>query len=130
MFQAKKQVSKSGIYDEPTMLVGEQGKNFPELVVSGKAMKSIDPKLKKDFMNEVARVEGFEKGFYPQLVMDSKTSDEVMKKILNALEKNTEALEKLERNGVRGVFEKNARTGKDLEEMQKEYRRLIEKNKH
>ncbi|EKB56620.1 phage tail tape measure protein [Bergeyella zoohelcum] len=130
MFQAKKQVSKSGIYDEPTMLVGEQGKNFPELVVSGKAMKRIDPKLKKDFMNEVARVEGFEKGFYPQLVMDSKTSDEVMKKILNALEKNTEALEKLERNGVRGVFEKNARTGKDLEEMQKEYRRLIEKNKH
>lgn len=129
LFHAKKRQSKSGIYDEPTMLVGEQGKNFPELVVSGRAMKRIDPKLKNQFMNEVARVEGFQNGVYPTPNVPQ-YQDEAMQKIIHLLGLNIEVLQRLEQNGVRGVFEKSARTGKDLEEMQKEYQRLVNKNKH
>ncbi|MHA3046481.1 phage tail tape measure protein [Riemerella anatipestifer] len=127
LFRAKKTESKSGIYDEPTMLVGEQGKNFPELVVSGRAMKRIDPKLKNDFMREVYRVEGFENGKYPQLPHNTPDYTE---EILSLLKRNTQILEKIEREGVRGVFEKSARMGKELEDMQKDYRRIVEKNKH
>lgn len=128
LFNARKRQSRSGIYDEPTMLVGEQGKNFPELVVSGRAMKRIDPQIQRQFMNEVARVEGFEKGLYPTPVVPQ--NDEVMNKIITLLNANIEVLNRLEQNGVRGVFEKSARMGKDLEEMQKEYRRIVDKNKH
>ncbi|MDD1550143.1 phage tail tape measure protein [Riemerella anatipestifer] len=127
LFRAKKTESKSGIYDKPTMLVGEQGKNFPELVVSGRAMKRIDPKLKNDFMREVYRVEGFENGKYPQLPHNTPDYTE---EILSLLKRNTQILEKIEREGVRGVFEKSARMGKELEDMQKDYRRIVEKNKH
>ncbi|MDY3401173.1 phage tail tape measure protein [Riemerella anatipestifer] len=127
LFRAKKTESKSGIYDEPTMLVGEQGKNFPELVVSGRAMKRIDPKLKNDFMREVYRVEGFENGKYPQLPHNT---PDYTAEILSLLQRNTQILEKIEREGVRGVFEKSARMGKELEDMQKDYRRIVEKNKH
>ncbi|MEJ8598983.1 phage tail tape measure protein [Riemerella anatipestifer] len=127
LFRAKKTESKSGIYDEPTMLVGEQGKNFPELVVSGRAMKRIDPKLKNDFMREVYRVEGFENGKYPQL---PNNTPDYTAEILSLLQRNTQILEKIEREGVRGVFEKSARMGKELEDMQKDYRRIVEKNKH
>ncbi|MDY3327335.1 hypothetical protein PG299_05845 [Riemerella anatipestifer] len=109
------------------MLVGEQGKNFPELVVSGRAMKRIDPKLKNDFMREVYRVEGFENGKYPQLPHNT---PDYTAEILSLLQRNTQILEKIEREGVRGVFEKSARMGKELEDMQKDYRRIVEKNKH
>ncbi|SSZ46511.1 phage tail tape measure protein [Bergeyella zoohelcum] len=129
LFNAKKKESTSGIYNEPTILVGEQGRNFPELVVSGKAMKRIDPKLKKEFMQEVYRAEGFENGLYPT-PQNNIEKDEMMIKLISLLERNNAFLENLERTGVRGVFEKTARTGKVLEEMQKEYRRLVEKNKH
>ena len=128
LFHARRRESRSGLYDEPTMLVGEQGKNFPELVVSGRAMKRIDSKIQQDFMQEVARVEGFERGFYPNV--ERREDDGMMLKMMSLIERNIAVIERLEERGVRGVFEKNARTGKDLEEMQKEYRRILEKNKH
>lgn len=129
LFNARKRESRSGIYDEPTMLVGEQGKNFPELVVSGRAMKRIDPKIQNEFMSEVARVEGFENGLYPT-TKTSSGNDEMMIRLMEIIQRNTETMERLEQNGVRGVFEKSARVGKDLEDMQKEYKRLIDKNRH
>lgn len=127
LFRARKKESRSGIYDEPTMLVGEQGKNFPELVVSGKAMKRIDPKIQRDFMQEVYRAEGFEKGKYPA---PEETSRDYTNEIISLLSRTTQVLERIEQYGVRGVFEKSARTGKDIEEMRKDYKRLVEKNKH
>lgn len=129
LFSAKRKTSSSGIYNEPTMLVGEQGKNFPELVVSGRALKRIDPKLKSDFMNEVYRAEGFENGLYPAPTPYN-NNDELMRRIITLLDRNNTFLENLEKYGVRGVFEKSARTGKDIVDMEKEYRRLFEKNKH
>lgn len=129
LFSAKRKTSSSGIYDEPTMLVGEQGKNFPELVVSGRALKRIDPRLKSDFMNEVYRAEGFENGLYPAPTPYN-NNDELMRRIITLLDRNNTFLENLEKYGVRGVFEKSARTGKDIVDMEKEYRRLFEKNKH
>lgn len=128
LFNARKRESRSGIYNEPTMLVGEQGKNFPELVVSGRAMKRIDPKIQNEFMSEVARVEGFENGLYPKTTPQG--NDDLMIRMMEIIQKNTETMERLEQNGVRGVFEKSARVGKDLEDMQKEYNRLVDKNRH
>lgn len=129
LFNARKKQSRSGIYDEPTMLVGEQGKNFPELVVSGRAMKRIDPKLKNDFMNEVARVEGFEKGLYPT-PPDNTKSDDVMRQLVGLISENIVILNEIKQNGITAYIDKTARNGKDMREMIKEYERILNKNKH
>lgn len=129
LFNARRRKSKTGIYDEPTMLVGEAGATMPELVVSGKTMKRIDPNIQKMYMEEIRRVEGFEKGLYPTSG-NSSGSDEMLMKALDVISANTEVMTYLKNNGVTGRFEKSARTGKDLEDMREDYITLRNKNKH
>ena len=128
-FNARRQTSKSGIYSEPTMLVGEQGKNFPELVVSGSTMKRIDPKIQRVYMNEVARVEGFEKGLYPAQSSGG-GNDEILMMAVQALNRNSAIMEKIEDRGIQAKIEKSARNGKDISEMTKDYENLYNKNKY
>ncbi|WP_315056230.1 phage tail tape measure protein [Chryseobacterium indoltheticum] len=129
LFKARKRQSKTGIYDEPTMLVGEAGPTMPELVVSGKTMKKIDPNIQKMYMEEIRRVEGFENGLYPKQTVSS-GNDEMLIKAMEVIKDNTEIMTYLRDYGVRGVFEKSARTGKDIVDMQDEYKNLRNKNKH
>ncbi|MHA7822457.1 phage tail tape measure protein [Chryseobacterium arthrosphaerae] len=129
LFNARKRKSKTGIYDEPTMLVGEAGASMPELVVSGKTMQKIDPVIQRTYMNEIKRIEGFEDGLYPQNVSSS-GSDELLIKALDLIKENTEVMVYLKTYGVKGFFVKDARTGKDIYEMQDDYLTLKNKNKH
>ncbi|WP_123879959.1 phage tail tape measure protein [Chryseobacterium carnipullorum] len=129
LFNARRRSSRTGVYDEPTLLVGEAGPTMPELVVSGKTMKKIDPNIQKMYMEEIRRVEGFENGLYPKQTVSS-GSDEMLIKALEIIRDNTEVMIYLKNNGVRGVFEKSARTGKDIKDMTNEYDNLLTKNRH
>ena len=130
MFNARKKTAKSGLYDEPTMLVGEQGKNFPELVVAGGTMKRIDPNIQRAYMQEIARVEGFQNGLYPQTANTGAANDEIMLRIITLLNKNIEVLQKLEDNGITAYIDKTARNGKEIQDMIKDYNNIRNKNKH
>ncbi|PWN67588.1 phage tail tape measure protein [Chryseobacterium oncorhynchi] len=129
LFNARRRASKTGIYDEPTMLVGEAGASMPELVVSGKTMQKIDPAIQRTYMNEIKRVEGFEEGLYPAQARSS-GNDELLIQAIEIIKANTEIMIDLKENGVKGYFLKNARTGKDVHEMTEEYLTLTNKNKH
>lgn len=59
--------SRSGIVNKPTVfLAGEGGKNFPEMIIDGKTLTRMKPDVKEAMYQEVARVNGFEKGYYPR----------------------------------------------------------------
>lgn len=129
LFNARRKTSKTGIYNEPTMLVGEAGATMPELVVSGKTMKRIDPNIQKMYMNEIRRVEGFENGLLPTQ-SSSAGNDDMLIKAMDIIKENTEVMNNLRKNGVKGYFVKSARFGKDVKDATNEYDNLINKNKH
>ncbi|MGL6039215.1 MAG: phage tail tape measure protein, partial [Soonwooa sp.] len=133
LFRARKRKSQTGMYNEATMLVGEQGRNFPELVVAGEDLKRVDPNITNMFMRDIQRVRGFEKGLYPDIStapIKSNNNDEVMLKILHALELNNETMQDIKRTGLRANIEKTAQNGKSIEEMIEDYNNIKNRNKH
>lgn len=128
MFNARHQPLSSGIYDQPTVLVGEAGKNFPELVIDGRTMKRINPRVMNEMNQEIARVNGFEDGMYPNAAGNG--TDPIVYEVLEYLKKNNELLESLQRDGVVGVFDRGPETGKVFRDSIKSYEDLRNKNKH
>ncbi|HFK5518815.1 phage tail tape measure protein [Elizabethkingia anophelis] len=131
MFRARRKRSETGIYDEPTMLVGEAGKSFPELVVSGTDLQRVDPEITNMFMKDIARVKGYEQGLYPNMPPSSSSNREDLDlKLLEAINKYTDTMDKIQKYGISAKIEKNAQNGKESYEMQNEYLDLVNKNKH
>ena len=67
-----------------------------------------------------------EKGLYPDISTaptKSNNNDEVMLKILHALELNNETMQDIKRTGLRANIEKSAQNGKSIEEMIEDYNR-------
>lgn len=107
--------SRSGLVDKPTVfLAGEGGKNFPELIINGNDLKQLDPTLTKTLYSELARIKGFENGYYPrpESAPDA-PNDELKPLMLAALIKNNELLEALNENGVIAYM------SKDLDQIKK-----------
>lgn len=129
LFNARRKRSATGIYNEPTMLVGEGGASMPELVVSGKALKRINPTIQRQYMQEISRVEGFENGLYPK-TSTSSGNDEIMIEMMALIRTNIDVLNEIKLYGIKAYFEKTARNGKDIDEMRQEYLDLKNKNKH
>ncbi|MDV2459764.1 phage tail tape measure protein [Elizabethkingia anophelis] len=131
MFRARRKRSETGIYDEPTMLVGEAGKNFPELVVSGTDLQRVDPEITNMFMKDIARVKGYEQGLYPNIPQSSSSNREDLDlKLLEAINKYTDTMDKIQKYGIMAKIEKNAENGKASIEMQDEYLDIVNRNKH
>lgn len=132
VFSAKRKRSKSGVYAEPTLLVGEAGASMPELVVSGRDLKRIDPDITRMFMQDIARVRGAEKGLYPvnNTIIPSSNNDEVMLKMMILLDENTKVMREIKDYGIKAFIDKSARNGKELKETIKSYDDLNNKNKH
>lgn len=131
MFRARRKRSETGIYDEPTMLVGEAGKSFPELVVSGTDLQRVDPEITNMFMKDIARVKGYEQGLYPNMPPSSSSNREDLDlKLLEAINKYTDTMDKIQKYGISAKIEKNAQNGKESYEMQNEYLDLVNRNKH
>ena len=131
MFRARRRKATTGIYDEPTMLVGEAGKSFPELVVSGQDLQRVDPDITNMFMKDIARVRGYEKGLYPNMPQSSSSDkNEMDYKLQIAINRYSDIMENLQKYGIIAKIEKNAQNGKEVHEMSKEYLDLINRNKH
>lgn len=130
IFSARKRRSRSGIYSEPTLLVGEAGASMPELVVSGRDLQRIDPEITRQFMRDIDRVRGYENGMYPTAPITSSGNDEMTIRMMAILKENTAVMQKLMEHVPVVVFEKNARNGKELVETTNLFTDLDKKNKH
>lgn len=63
--------SRSGMVNKPTLfLAGEGGKKFPEMIIDGNTLTRMKPDVKDAMYHEVARINGFEKGYYPSSTND------------------------------------------------------------
>lgn len=57
--------SRSGIVDQPTMfLAGEQGKEAPEMIISGKDYAKMAPDFKEALSRQLGLIRGYENGLY------------------------------------------------------------------
>lgn len=130
LFNAKKTKSQSGIYNEPTLLVGEGGYDMPELVVSGKAMKRIDPILKRQFTQEVYRAEGFEKGLYPDKNTNNNDNIDYSLMIVEALNRYSDVMENIKKYGIEAYFSKTQQNGKEMQEILDLFNKRIKNTKH
>ncbi|MCB0448166.1 MAG: hypothetical protein KDD03_11790, partial [Gelidibacter sp.] len=119
--------SRSGLVDKPTVfLAGEGGKNFPEMIIDGNSYKQMSPMVKEALNYEIARIKGFQNGYYqnqtqqPEFKATNNTSaTDIM--LVEALNRNSEILEKLEANGVTAFMDKEMRNIKKLRD---EFQRL------
>jgi len=101
--------SRTGIVDEPTLfLAGEQGKDAPE-----------------SLHREVARVKGYQDGFYPTSTKPQDFSNEnttnensniPYSELAAALNRNTEMLEYIKENPIQAYLAKNQRMAKEMQD--------------
>ncbi|MFB9055087.1 phage tail tape measure protein [Formosa undariae] len=123
----------SGMVNEPTyFLAGEGGKNWPEMVIDGGTMKQMNPYVKEALYGEVARMKGYETGYYqnqtstPEFSAQSNSSDPLL---LATLTKTNELLDALNKNGVMAVLSTNFKNLKELQEEQEKYNKFKQKRK-
>ncbi len=118
--------SRSGLVDKPTVfLAGEQGKNFPELIINGPDLKKFNPDLKSSLYREIRRVRGYQDGVYDGVKQDSNSTDssnnEASALMMILLKENIEVLKSLKEEGVVAYLNKDFET---IEKLQKEFDRL------
>ncbi|WP_326986050.1 phage tail tape measure protein [Chryseobacterium sp. MP_3.2] len=129
VFNSRKRKLVSGMYNEPTLLVGEGGRNYPEMVIDGRTMKRLKPTTVQTLTSEVAQARGFENGMYKENATSS-GSDEMMIMIVNALNENTAVMREIKDYGIVGVFDTGPRTGKNLKKSLKSFETLENNSKH
>ena len=124
----------SGMVNKPTVFMA--GENGPELIVDAAAHKQIDPAIKYAFHREIARVKGFESGYYPDSTSkptDSAVSSEASNvaniKLIEVLERASNVLEKLDETGVIAYLSNDLKTAKEIKESIADYEKLRTKNK-
>jgi len=130
--------TQSGVVNKPTMFLA--GENGPELIVDSKAFRQINPDIRNSFQREIARVKGFEQGFYPQqikaptsspddITVNSDQSNNNNAQIVEVLIRATSILDKLERDGVIAYMTDDLRNAKKIKEAIADYDALRNKNK-
>lgn len=120
---------RSGLVDRPTtFLAGEGGKNFPELIIDGPALKRFDPNLKQSLYNEIARVKGFEGGYYGGENGSFRESG-MNKEMTMALDRNTTAVMQLMNYRPEAILVRTTDTAKKINEDIEKYKSLREKSK-
>jgi TP901 family phage tail tape measure protein len=127
--------SRSGIVSEPTLfLAGEEGSNRPEMIINGTDYNNFTPEFKGSLNREIARVKGYQDGFYQsststvqnsqELFADNEnisTTDQAM--LMNVIGRNTEVMQYLIDNGVIAYMsrdmENTQKLKEDLDRLQK-----------
>jgi len=128
-FNARRQNLSTGMYREPTILVGEAGRNEPEMVIDGKTMKRLKPTTIQLLNREIAQVRGFEQGLYKENISSS-GNDEVMVMMMATLNRMNTTLDNMQKYGISAKIEKTARNGKEAKEMIQEFDDIKNRNKH
>lgn len=134
LFQARKRRTSTGFYDEPTMLVGEQGSAFPELVVTQKTARQIDPDISNAYMREIARIEGYQDGYYKNVKTSQGSStssgDEIMIKLISTIDSFNETMQEIKTNGLETYIKDSLDNGAKIDKMVKGSQDLYNKSKH
>jgi TP901 family phage tail tape measure protein len=129
--------TKSGMVNKPTMFLA--GENGPELIVDSKAFRQINPDIRSSFQREIARVKGFEAGYYPQPTntnvapqateVSSGDTSVGNGEMINALNRASAIFEKLEKDGIIAYMSNDLKNGKLMQETIEDYNTLRNKNK-
>ena len=122
------------LVDKPKyFLAGEGGKNFPEMIIDGRAFKQFNPDFKNALYREIARVKGYESGYYqtqtsaPAFSGDSSNTENLL--LMATLQRTNQLLEGLDQNGVKAYLVRNLKTAKEIREDIKSYEELKNKNR-
>ena len=117
--------SRTGIVDEPTLfLAGEQGKDAPEMIINGTDYSNFTPEFKDSLHREVARVKGYQDGFYSSNTKrpdfnsetDTNNNNSSYAELAAALDRNTEMLEYIKENPIQAYLAKNQRMAKEMQD--------------
>ena len=130
-FNVRKSRLKSGLVDRPTHFIAGEN-NKVEMVIDSPTWTSYAPQLKNAIYAANARANGFESGFNmkKESTQASGGNDEIMIKMMSLMSKNIEVLEYIRDTPPIAIIQKNARNGKEVDEMREEYLNLKNKNKH
>lgn len=129
-FNVRRRPLRSGLVDRPTHFIAGENNNL-EMVIDTPTWTSYSPQLKSAIYSANARAKGFETGFNTtQSSVNSSGNDEIMIKMMALMSKNIEVLEYIRDTPPVAIIQKNARNGKEIDEMQREYLDLKNKNKH
>jgi len=121
--------SRSGLVDTPTVfLAGEQGKNFPELIISGPDLKRISPEVTSSLRNELAAIKGFQGGYDANPSQGSRSTDNSSNELLySLLIKNTQVLESISENGVQAWMAEDIENFKKVKDGLARYDKIKQK---
>ena len=122
--------SRSGLVDRPTVfLAGEQGKDFPELIISGPDLKRISPEVTNSLRNELATMKGFQGGYDANPSQGVSSSDAGDELLYSLLIKNTEVLQSISDNGVQAWMAEDVENFKKVKDGIARYDRIKQKSK-
>jgi len=112
--------------------------HLAEMIIDSAAYKQMDPEVKNSMHREVARVKGFESGYYDEAAQqpnytqtDTNTSnDALLEAMFFQLQRNNDILERLEANGLSAtVSTKDMKSMKNLQEGIKDYNTIRTQSK-
>lgn len=122
------------LVDKPKyFLAGEGGKNFPEMIIDGRAFKQFNPDFKNALYREIARVKGYESGYYqtqttpPSFGTESDSGAQMA--MMAMISETNLLLRELRDSGVQAYLVRNLKTAKEIREDIKSYEELKNKNR-
>lgn len=127
-FNVKRRPLESGLVDRPTHFIAGE-RNKVEMVIDNPTWTSYPEELKRAIYSANARAKGYEGGLNIGTKTKS-TDDQTMMMLVSTVSRMTTTLDNLQKYGIEAKIAKNARNGKEVDEMRQQYLDLNNKNKH
>lgn len=134
--------SRSGLVDFPTVfMAGEEGGTRPEMIINGTDYNNFSDSFKQSLHRELGRVKGFSDGYYqndtgsdrfresnPGTTTTDTTQDSNIV-LAKALNRNSDVLERLERDGVMSFIADDMEGARRMKERISEYEKYRNQNR-
>lgn len=130
-FNVRRKRLSSRLVDRPTHFIAGEN-NKVEMVIDNPTWTSYPDELKRAIYSANARAKGFENGFNTigGTGKQTESNDDVMIMLISTVNRMNTTLDNIEKNGIQAKIAKTARNGKEVQDMQKMYDQLNNKNKH
>jgi len=117
-------------------LAGENGENFPEMIIDGRSFARFSPELKAALDRELRGVKGFEQGYYSketgryEVPVQPSGDSQMMQMVMSLMAENIELLRGLRANGLTAkVLANDYKSMENLEDGIKNLNELKTKNR-
>lgn len=127
-FNVRRKRLSSGLVDRPTHFIAGEN-NAVEMVIDNPTWKRYPEELKRAIYSANSRAKGFEGGFNTSGT-NSQSNDQTMIMLISTVSRMNDTLDNMQKYGIEAKIAKNARNGKEVDDMQKMYNNLSNKNKH